>query len=110
MARSVGRPIGVQHWRRRCGSASHEPGVTPPIILIATINECPVRTSFKNFKGVIYIDDYNGGEFAGVITIDRGRQADTMLESAMSLVSGIFGSGSSRYHNGEPDLVQLHLN
>jgi hypothetical protein len=75
------------------------------------LNECPVRKSFKNFKGVMYnIDDYNGGEFAGVITIDRGRQPDTILESAMSLVSRIFGSGSSRYHNGEPDLVQLHLN
>jgi hypothetical protein len=70
-----------------------------------------MRKSFKNFKGVMYnIDDYNGGEFAGVITIDRGRQPDTMLESAMSLVSRILGSESSRYQKVEPELVQLQLN
>jgi hypothetical protein len=73
-------------------------------------SECAVRKTYKNFKGEMYnIDGYDGGGFAGVITIDRARPAETMLESAASLVSKALRPGSSEPGSGEPDLVHLHL-
>jgi hypothetical protein len=73
-------------------------------------NECAVRKTYKNFKGEMYnIDDYDGGGFSGVITIDRSRPAETMLESAASLVSSALKPGPSGSGSGEPELVHLHL-